>query len=101
VTSEARLLCIARANGHVRWIQKLPRYVKPKAKKGEINYTGPVLAGGRLILTGTNGAIISVDPATGAFQTQTSAGGGLSLAPAVANSTLYVLDDQGRLSAFR
>lgn len=101
VTSDARLLCIARANGHVRWIQKLPRYVKPKSKKGEIDYSGPVLAGGRLILTGSNGAIISVDPATGSFQTQTSAGAGISLPPAVANSTLYVLDDQGRLSAFR
>jgi outer membrane protein assembly factor BamB len=101
VTSDARLLCIARDNGHIRWVQKLPRYLKAKSKKGEIDYSGPVLAGGRLILTGSNGAIVSIDPATGAFQGQVSAGAGISLPPVVANSTLYILDDNGRLSAFR
>ena len=101
VTSDARLLCISRDNGHIRWIQKLPRYVKAKSKKGEIDYSGPVLAGGRLILTGSNGAIVSIDPATGAFQGQINAGAGISLPPVVANSTLYILDDNGRLSAFR
>ena len=101
VTSDARLLCIARSNGHIRWIQKLPRFVKAKAKKGQIDYSGPVLAGGRLILTGSNGVVISVDPASGAVQTQTKGGAGVSLPPVVANSTLYVLDDRGQLSAFR
>ncbi|MBV9527967.1 PQQ-binding-like beta-propeller repeat protein [Sphingomonas sp.] len=101
VTSDARLLCISRDNGHIRWIQKLPRYVKAKSKKGEIDYSGPILAGGRLILTGSNGAIVSIDPATGAFQGQTSAGADISLPPVVANSTLFILDDQGRLTAFR
>jgi outer membrane protein assembly factor BamB len=101
VTNDARLLCIARANGHIRWIQKLPQFRKAKAKKGEIDYSGPVLAGGRLILTASNGAVVSIDPATGSFQSQTTAGAGASLAPVVANSTLYILDDQGRLSAFR
>ncbi len=101
VTSDARLLCIARSNGHLRWIQKLPRYRKAKSKKGEIDYSGPVLAGGRLVLTGSDGAIISVDPATGAFQSQTRAAAGISLPPVVANSTLYILDDRGQLTAFR
>jgi outer membrane protein assembly factor BamB len=101
VTNEARLLCIARSNGHIRWIQKLPQFRKAKAKKGEIDYSGPVLAGGRLILTASNGAVVSIDPATGAFQSQTAAGAGVSLAPVVANSTLYILDDDGRLSAYR
>jgi outer membrane protein assembly factor BamB len=101
VTSDARLLCIARSNGHLRWIQKLPRYRKAKSKKGEIDYSGPVLAGGRLVLTGSDGAIISVDPATGAVQSQTRAATGISLPPVVANSTLYVLDDRGQLTAFR
>jgi outer membrane protein assembly factor BamB len=101
VTSDARLLCIARSSGHVRWIQKLPRFVKAKAKKGEIDYSGPILAGGRLILTASSGAVISIDPASGAFETQSKAGTGISLPPVVANSTLYVLDDDGRLSAFR
>jgi len=101
VTSDARLLCIARSNGHLRWVQKLPRFAKAKAKKGEIDYSGPILAGGRLLLAGSNGVLMSVDPATGAVQTQTKPGADISLPPVVANSTLYILDDDGRLSAYR
>jgi len=101
VTSDARLLCIARSNGHLRWIRKLPQFVKAKSKKGQIDYSGPILAGGRLILTGSNGSMITVDPTNGAIQTQTKPGAGISLPPVVANSTLYVLDDDGRLSAYR
>jgi outer membrane protein assembly factor BamB len=60
-----------------------------------------VLAGGRLIVTGSNGSLIYVDPTTGAVQGQSSIGAPVSLGPVVANSTLYVLDDRGRLNAFR
>jgi len=101
VTSDAQLLCIARNNGHIRWINKLPPFNHLKAKKGQIDYKGPILAGGRLIVVGTNGVMINIDPATGSFQSQTSAGAGISQGPIVANSTLYIYDDDGRLSAFR
>jgi len=101
VTDDGKLMCVYRQNGHIRWINQLPQFQKPKSKKGQIEYSGPVLAGGRLIVTGSNGAMIYVDPMTGAFQSQSSIGAGVSLQPVVANSTLYVLDDRGRLNAFR
>ena len=101
VTDEAKLLCIHRQDGHIRWIAQLPRYVNAKSKKGEIDYSGPVLAGGRLILTGSSGALIEIDPATGSFLRQSRIEAGFSLPPVVANSTLYVLDDDAKLHAFR
>ena len=101
VTSEARLLCIYRQNGHIRWINQLPQFEKPKAKKGDIEYSGPVLAGNRLILTSASGQVIQVDPATGNFQSQFSVGDRVSLPPVVAGSTLYVLDDAAKLHAYR
>jgi outer membrane protein assembly factor BamB len=101
VTDQAKLLCVYRQNGHIRWITQLPQFVKAKSKKGEIDYSGPVLAGGRLIVTGSNGALVYIDPTTGKFLTQSNLGAPASLTPVVANSTLYVLDDRGRLNAFR
>jgi outer membrane protein assembly factor BamB len=101
VTDQAKIICVYRQNGHIRWITQLPQFLKAKSKKGEIDYSGPVLAGGRLIVTGTNGAVIFVDPTTGAVQGQTSVRTGISLSPVVANSTLYILDDTARLHAFR
>lgn len=101
ITDDAKLLCISRLNGHIRWINQLPEFSHPKGKKGQLEYSGPVLAGGRLIVTGTTGVVVNVDPTTGSFQSQTSVGAPVSLSPVVANSTLYVYDDNGRLSAFR
>jgi len=101
VTEDAKLIAVHRANGRVRWINQLPRYTNERARRGPITYTGPVLAGGRLVIAGTNGALINVDPVTGSFQSQTAIGASVSLTPVVANSTLYLLDDAGRLHAFR
>ena len=101
ITDTAKLLCIYRQNGHIRWISQLPQFEKAKSKKGEIDYVGPVLAGNRLVLGGSNGALIFVDAQTGSFQSQTKIGSGISQPPVVANSTLYVYDDDGRLHALR
>jgi outer membrane protein assembly factor BamB len=101
VTDDAKLICMLRSNGHVRWINQLPAFQRPKSKKGEINYAGPILAGGRLIVVGSNGVLVNIDPATGNYQSQTRVGAGISLPPVVADSTLYVYDDDARLHAFR
>ena len=101
VTDEAKVVAVARATGKVRWIAQLPRYRNAKGKKGYVGYEGPVMAGERLILTGSNGTLININPANGSFQSQTNAGGPVSLPPVVANKTLYVLTDNGRLAAYR
>jgi outer membrane protein assembly factor BamB len=101
VTEDAKLMAIARASGKVRWINQLPQYRKEKSKSGPIGYVGPILAGGRLIVAGSNGAIINVDPVNGSFQSQTGIKASISLPPVVAGNMLYLLDDDGRLHAFR
>ena len=101
VTDDAQLIAIARTSGKVRWINQLPRFQREKSKRGQITYLGPVLAGGRLVVVGSNGTLINFDPATGNFQSQTTLGVPVALSPVVANSTLYVLDSDGRLHAFR
>jgi len=101
VTQDAKLLCIYRQNGHIRWINPLPQYENAKAKRGDIDYSGPILAGNRLILTASNGQVIQVDPSTGNFLSQFNIGAPVSLPPIVANSTLYIFDDQARLHAYR
>lgn len=101
VTQDAKLLCVYRQNGHVRWINQLPQFEKPKSKRGDIEYYGPVLAGNRLFLTASNGMVVQLDPATGNYLTQFNLGTRINLPPVVANSTLYIYDDQARLHAYR
>jgi len=101
VTDDARLIAVARASGKIRWITQLPAFRNEKKKAGPIFYRGPVLAGGRLILVSSEGTLINVDPNNGGFQSQTSIRAPVSLSPVIANQTLYILDGNGRLHAFR
>ena len=101
VNDRAQLIAVSRANGKIRWINQLPRYENMKKKAGMITYVGPVLAGGRLIVAGSNGALINVDPLSGSFQSQVGVKDGISFQPVVADNTLYILTDSGRLIAYR
>jgi outer membrane protein assembly factor BamB len=101
VNDKAQLISVNRLTGKIRWINQLPRWRDKKDKKGLITYVGPVLAGGRLILAGSNGALVNVNPMDGSFQSQTDVDDGVSFQPVVANNTLYLLTDKGRLIAYR
>ena len=101
MTDEARLLSVARSSGKIRWISKLQRYKNEKKKKGPISWYGPILAGGRLIIANSRGAIWAVAPEDGTATEVADLKAELSLPPIVANNTLYILDDSGRISAFR
>lgn len=103
VTDNAQLLCVARATGKVRWISQLPHWHNDKKKTGLISWVGPLLAGDRLLLLSSEGALASVNPQTGKIVStqETDKKGGHSLEPVIANKTLYILSDDGRLSAWR
>jgi outer membrane protein assembly factor BamB len=101
VNDKAQLIAVHRMTGKIRWINQLPRWEKQKKKSGPISYHGPVLAGDRLIVAGSNGVLVNVNPTDGRLQSQTNAGGGVRFQPVVAGGTLYLLTDEGRLLAYR
>lgn len=101
LTDDAKLLCISRANGKVRWITQLARYHKEEKKSGAIYWTGPVMAGDRLWFANSDGQIYSAAVADGAPTMLTKIGAPITLAPIVAGNTLYVLDDSGKINALR
>lgn len=101
LTDDAKLLCIARSNGKVRWMTQLTRYHKEEKKSGPVFWTGPVLAGDRLWFANSDGEMFSAAAADGVPTRFAELGSPVTLSPIVAGGTLYVLDDSGRISAFR
>lgn len=101
VTNDAKLLCVARTTGKIRWISQLQRWHNEKKRKNAIRWTGPLLAGGRLILVSTSGDLLSVDPSDGKSMGTIDMKHPMSLRPIVANNILYVLTDDGHLAALR
>jgi outer membrane protein assembly factor BamB len=101
LTDDAKLLCIARATGKARWSTQLTRYGNEEKKKNPVFWTGPVLANSRLWIANSEGEVMSVDVADGRAAPFARMGNAVSLAPIVADRTLYVLDDGGKITAFR
>jgi outer membrane protein assembly factor BamB len=101
VTSDGELVCLLRRDGKVRWLTQLQRYENPGKKKGLVRWQGPLLASDRLILTSSNGFVISVSPYTGKVISSEKLGDGTYLPPIIANNTLYVMTQDARLIAYR
>jgi outer membrane protein assembly factor BamB len=130
VTDRSQLLAIARSSGRVRWIAQLPAFRRPERRSdpdrrtGEVRvrpgqdpifWRGPILAGNRLLLVNSLGEIVYVSPTDGSILSTSdmrqqsalstflvgSTATSVSLPPVVANNMLYILDDSGRLTAWR
>lgn len=101
ISTEGALVAMGRDNGVIRWVTQLPRYKNEEKRKNPITWTGPVFAGGRLIVAGSNGQVIEVVAETGETVRHWEAGKGFRIAPVVAGETLYLLDENGTLRAFK
>ena len=101
LTDDARILAIQRNTGRIRWMTQLDQWRDADDRTGPIFWTGPVLANNRLWIASSRGYIKSVDVMTGAVADHSRLDDGVSLPPVVANNTMYILDDSGRITAFR
>ena len=101
VTLDSELVCLTRADGRVRWVTQLPRWKDEEDKEGAIRWAGPVLASDRLILVGTNGLMISASPYTGRLLSTLPIDARSYIGAIVADGGVYVLTDDGKLSAYR
>jgi len=101
LTNDWELICLSRGNGRVFWVRALPRYENEKDRKGPIIWTGPLLASDRLIVAGSHGEALAVSPYDGRVLGRQELPDGVSVAPIVANRTVYVLTDDADLVALR
>lgn len=101
VTSEAEIVCMSRADGRVRWIKQLERYEDPEDKEDPIEWSGPVLAGDRLLVVSSLGQVLAVSPYDGQIMGEIELPAPTFVAPIVANGTLYFLTDDAEIVALR
>jgi outer membrane protein assembly factor BamB len=101
VSDDAKLMRISVRDGTTLWETQLPAFRNPEKRKDAIAYSGPVLVGGRLLVTDSQGNLLSYDAISGVGQPGGSISGGSVTGAVVANGTVYVLSDSGTLHAFR
>lgn len=98
VSIENELVCLDRHNGRVVWSVQLPTTGESKTK---ISWAGPVIAGGTLLLSGSNGQVIRHALGTGQKTSEFNAGSPLSLSPIIADGSLLLLTDSGNLTLWK
>lgn len=101
LSNENELVCLTRNDGKVRWLRQLPSYEDEKAKEDPIEWAGPILGSDRLIVLSSDGWALSVSPYTGEPLGREEMRGNAFVDPVIANNTLYILTDNGELSAYR
>ena len=101
VTVEGEVLCITRTEGKLRWVSRLDQFRNLKKKKTPIQWSGPVLASERLWLAGSNGELLALDAYEGKRTASIKLKAAAYLPPVVAGAMMYVLTDDGTLTAYR
>lgn len=98
VTTKGWIVCVMRESGRIRWVVDLARFAD---EDEDVVWAGPVLAGDRLIVAGSNGEALSISPYSGEVIGWIPLSDGVQIAPMVADGTLYFLDEDGLLAAKR
>ena len=101
ISNDEELLCLGRKDGRIHWVQALPRWEDEEDKEGPILWTGPILASDRLIVAGSAGEALALSPYSGQILGKEEMPDGVSIAPIVADGTVYFLSDDAELSAYR
>lgn len=102
ISSNGELVALGRDNGAIGWVKPLNLYAKEKdIDRNSLFWNGPVLAGGRLILTGPDGLIAEVNPEDGSLLRRWEIDSPAAVAPVVAGGLLFILSENGVLSAYQ
>ena len=101
LSNNSEIICLSRRDGRVKWIRTLQQFEDEGNRKDPIYWAGPVLAGDRLLITGTNSQVLALSPYTGKLMGQIEVSGPVLIAPTIANQTVYLLTDTAKLIALR
>jgi len=101
VTNTPEIACFEARTGHVRWVHPLTAWDNPEDKEGRISWTGPVLAGDKLIVTSSLGDMVMLSPLTGEVIKQLELPDAVTIAPILSGDTMVLATENGDLIGYR
>jgi outer membrane protein assembly factor BamB len=101
ISNDGEVICITRNSGLIKWVKQMPQFESSDDKEGIIRYAGPVLAGDRLLVVSSLGEIYSLSPYKGTILGKANVPASIFISPVVAGKMLFILDNEGTLTAFR
>lgn len=101
ITGNSEVVALNRETGAIAWVSQLARYEEKETKSGHISWTGPIMAGGRLLAFSADGRAAEISPADGKLIRQWRTERPVRIPPVVAGGTLYLLAEDGSLMAYK
>lgn len=101
LTSDNVLVDMVKYTGKIRWLTALDSYEDPDSKRKTIAWRGPVLVGGNLLVTSSNGKMVSVSAASGKIIETKSIPSNILTAPVVAGGRMYLVGQDATLYSFQ
>ena len=103
ITDDAKLLCIRRKDGEIRWITKLPYLVEENLLRFQkfIVHFGPILASEKIYLVSSDNRLRVFDAKNGELIDEKKFAKSFSTPPIIINSILFLINDNAKLYAFK
>ena len=101
VTTAGQVTALSKLDGSILWLTQLENFKNVKKRKERTVWTGPILAGNRLVVASSRGDVITLDPRSGAILREMDIKSPVFVPPVIANETVYILTDEAKLVALR
>lgn len=101
VTNNNEAVALDAKTGKVLWVTQLQMWKDAEDRTGRIVWAGPVLASDRLIVASSHGKLVSLSPYSGEVLGSLAASDGVTIPPAVAQDTMFLLTNDADLVAYR
>lgn len=101
ISNEMELIALQASTGSIAWITELPKWENEEEKELRIMWTGPIMIQNKLITVSSNGDISSYNPKTGKLISSTNIGTSISTPPIAAKNTLFILNDNANIIAYK
>lgn len=100
LSSDNQLIALNLWSGAIHWVNQMPAFADKKRKK-PIRWTGPIMGSERLILAGSHGKMVEINPNTGDIIKTIKTKKNVQIPPLIAQNMLYILAEDGTLMAYQ
>ena len=94
------LACLRAIDGATKWTKQLQRYENTEEKTDPLHWSGPIMAGDHLFVTGAHGKMLKISPATGDILQTIDIPDGVLASPIVANGRMYMVTRDATLYVY-
>jgi outer membrane protein assembly factor BamB len=102
ISTDQEVGAINMDDARIAWVTRLPQWRNTRKQEGLITWYGPIVAGDRVIVLGTSKQAYLLNPTTGVVASQFDLSDTPApFAPVVADGTMLIETNDGRLTAWR